>query len=685
MQALFNRLLKTQNNKEVTVQLIQSANILAHNLTRPESKWYLLATSFYSDIVSHPFDFADEEIVENYMSLLKGLTVNLTEDMLRNFLREQNYSLYTGALMFINYSDTMVRTASRTVILNIIKIKDREIRDFILNSGLFLNLVIFTRDQWFYINKALMEFSSSSKIDSLLTEQVDNLYYLNDIFNQDIPEYSQDLGNTFLRFLALPMIVGTLSAEVSKPHHIYIPLATYFLVHVLGILKHPPVINTLVSCLFLKEIRQELLEACLGQFPYPPNSQDHKPPKQFDLIKLGALMVDYLEKLDEPENMTKNPIRNSVLSFLRSRDDNLITLSLLVIDNVVWNNNIGNMVLWKSGLLPQNRMKKKKLLGSIIKDKNDDLEELKDPNKAVYDSEIVENLLRLLNVDPPFRAVTCQLLLKLVLGFSYIENSPRSLLIEHEFFLNTAFKRNILKLRNFLSQNYYDDLFLEYFEEEFKKVSKINFTEKIACYSHLIYPVIENNLAQIPLDQRQPVSELESIRLEIKLFFLLRKAKYLLCQEEIPPNYNINTYPLTYLKSECDWKQDQTYLMGEERQFVMCNMKLGKENFVRFLTEDEDYFVLVEPDQYRLNYATVRTITKLRNVEVMADRADPRSLVIAIKKNQDSYQVVLTFEDSQRCVWAKRKIEENRKVSKSNDISLIESLLDSLDINCKVS
>jgi hypothetical protein len=107
----------------VIIQLIQTANILSHNLAQPEHKVYLLSSDFYSYIVIHPFDFADEEIVENYTSLLKGLATNTSVDKLVGFVIDNNFSLYARALMFINYKDNLIRTAARTVILTLLKCK----------------------------------------------------------------------------------------------------------------------------------------------------------------------------------------------------------------------------------------------------------------------------------------------------------------------------------------------------------------------------------------------------------------------------------------------------------------------------------------------------------------------------------------------------------------------------------
>jgi hypothetical protein len=39
-----------------------------------------------NEVIAHPFDFADEEILLNYISLLKGLAVNLIPETLELFI-----------------------------------------------------------------------------------------------------------------------------------------------------------------------------------------------------------------------------------------------------------------------------------------------------------------------------------------------------------------------------------------------------------------------------------------------------------------------------------------------------------------------------------------------------------------------------------------------------------------------
>lgn len=120
-QEIMADVMETCTNRQVMIQLLQTATILAHNLVHEKHKDYLLSSRFFSQIISYPFDFTDEEIVENYMSYVKGLAINVSKKQLISVLLDQNFALFAGAMMFFNYKDSLIRTASRTVILTIIK------------------------------------------------------------------------------------------------------------------------------------------------------------------------------------------------------------------------------------------------------------------------------------------------------------------------------------------------------------------------------------------------------------------------------------------------------------------------------------------------------------------------------------------------------------------------------------
>mmetsp|Transcript_13741 Transcript_13741/g.13762 ORF Transcript_13741/g.13762 Transcript_13741/m.13762 type:complete len:192 (-) Transcript_13741:181-756(-) len=191
-----------------------------------------------------------------------------------------------------------------------------------------------------------MSMSNSSKLDQIIKDHVDNLYFMNDIFEQGITEINQELADLLLRHIILPVLVGSLGSERHMQHHLGIPLAAYLIIQILKTIRHPPLINTLAACLFLKEVREELLTLTMNSPPLQAlagGSRDLSP--STDAIRLGSQMLDYLDYLKEPENLRHNTIRDVIFSFLRSRDDNLVTLTVLIIQGVILNGSVSSTIL----------------------------------------------------------------------------------------------------------------------------------------------------------------------------------------------------------------------------------------------------------------------------------------------------------------------------------------------------
>ena len=117
-------ILCSTSNRQVIIQLLRCSTLLIHNLTEESCKNYLISSQFFSELISQPFDFSDDEIIENYTSMLKGLAFNLNKMQLLHLVTSKNFTLFTSAMMFFNYKENLVKTAARAVVLNVLKCKE---------------------------------------------------------------------------------------------------------------------------------------------------------------------------------------------------------------------------------------------------------------------------------------------------------------------------------------------------------------------------------------------------------------------------------------------------------------------------------------------------------------------------------------------------------------------------------
>lgn len=147
---------KSGGSSFVCVQLLQTLNILFENirnetsLCKHSSAWlvncryliisvdmefadYLLSNNHVNSIIVHKFDFSDEDVMGYYVLFLKTLSLKLNAHTIHFFYNEHtnDFPLYTEAIKFFNHPESMVRIAVRTITLNVYKVDNSSMLQFI--------------------------------------------------------------------------------------------------------------------------------------------------------------------------------------------------------------------------------------------------------------------------------------------------------------------------------------------------------------------------------------------------------------------------------------------------------------------------------------------------------------------------------------------------------------------------
>jgi hypothetical protein len=102
---------------------------------------------------------------------------------------------------------------------------------------------------------------------------------------------------------------------------------------------------------------------------------------------------------------------------------------------------------------------------------------------------------------------------------------------------------------------------------------------------------------------------------------------------------------------------------------------------VKYLAEDNDHFILVEPDRLKIYFAKVSHIRKLRNIDVRVDSEIPTILIVMIMedKGKSPQPLILVFEDVPRCMWAYNRLKEHKKLSAETDLAILNDFLSSIE------
>lgn len=225
MLTFFLDIMKQKCGNYVTVQLLQTLNILFENIRHETSLYYLLSNNHVNSIILHKFDLTDEEVMAYYISFLKTLSFKLNPHTIHFFFNTSDFPLYTEAVKYFNHPEKMVRIAVRILTLNVFKVDDSSMLKFITGQTVpcLTDLVLFIRDN--VINNNVNQCNPDKlllRLEDLFAEHLDHLHYLNDILMLRIEEINKILSDNLMHHLIKPLV----DAYKDDPHNSMIRLFT---------------------------------------------------------------------------------------------------------------------------------------------------------------------------------------------------------------------------------------------------------------------------------------------------------------------------------------------------------------------------------------------------------------------------------------------------------------------------
>lgn len=129
-------------------------------------------------------DFSDEEILSYYVSLMKSISLRLSEETIHFFINDKTpnyFPLFSQSIRFFDHHDRMVRIAVRTVTLAIFKLHSRsEILKRFLDENVgpyFSLLACQLRDLWLLMDRTTDE----GTLRAVTDEMIDQLEYIAEI------------------------------------------------------------------------------------------------------------------------------------------------------------------------------------------------------------------------------------------------------------------------------------------------------------------------------------------------------------------------------------------------------------------------------------------------------------------------------------------------------------------------
>ena len=522
-----------------------------------------------------------------------------------------------------------------------------------MNSGFFPMFVSSISEKLTMCDRLILS-NNIARLEMVLSEVSEDLYYVNDILGLNIKEFTQTLGNILIKSLIFPVAISSLGS-ISRCHfHISIPLAGNFLHHLLRIVKNQLVVNAAVLGVIGKSIPDELLD--LLQESPSPNIREND-----EYIEIVSKYLDYLEGFSSNLTLVPNTVPEVIFSFLTSKDNNLTGTTLILLYTIMTCPIVSNNLLLSAGLIPYERLKIKKLIHKLVS--NTEL-------NGLSNSSAIESLLDLLRHEHPLQIFLFKLVCKVLVSLSFRADSSMCLSQSQLKILNKAFNRSIEKLQDYLIENSDYDNFLFVFEAEWKNLDSNEL--KILNHVQLLMPYNEE-LANVPLEYREPQDETESLKCEMQRLFAIWQVKFALAGDS--SLISLKVYPLFYLSNAEVVQKDKSYHM-RNRNLVECSIKLKKveENFL--YASDPDFILFVKPDSKYEDFYIVKFCHSLINIETIQDRSDPRRLVLMVNTLEETYEII--FNDTKQCTQTLKEINSTKAKCRERYVELLNKLFQEL-------
>uniref|UniRef100_F1KUF8 Uncharacterized protein n=1 Tax=Ascaris suum TaxID=6253 RepID=F1KUF8_ASCSU len=643
MLSYFLSIMAQKCGSYVCVQLLQTLNILFENIRHETSLYFLLSNNHVNSIITHKFNFNNEEIMAYYISFLKTLSFKLNVYTVHFFFNEstQEFPLYTEVIKFYNHSEGMVRIAVRTTTLNIFKVEDEAMRAFVRSCSrdYFCAVVDLTTSHSVDIDQfarsAENEASNRDRLADLVGEHLDHIHYLNDIFLIQDDHLSAMLSEIVFGRLLAPLYLCSLASLRMCPSAVILtPVSSLFLLsQFLLIVADQQAVQTLLSSFFFgdgSDVRQQWSRA-----------QD-------------ASLV--LVNLPRAEATSNRVFFNSYLRSLNcERNDHAAFFGLLFLYAICQNKGVMAEILKAAQITP-----------SLECDTPD------------REGNLLEVLLAIVSCstksDTTVRVVTlelcCVVIRQLLLAVD-VQTEPYT---RCERVADDARSDTVASLSVVV---YTEELFLEMFEDEFYQFERDAFRVSLMSVDpSLLLPPSNTPLSGVALNKRLPSGSEERIRRSIQLYFHLRKF-VLDLRGETETQLPLSTKGGGIVEVNDCINLDNSDLLS-------CTVVLPKgDRQQRFLVADQLQLILVEPDSKRLGWAIVRFVGLLQDTQLTGDPGESRALHVVVNdvrtrshlNNEPLLSAKLLFDDHIRCMAAKQRLTKGRQTARQLKLNLICDLL----------
>ncbi|CAJ0600555.1 unnamed protein product [Cylicocyclus nassatus] len=656
MLSYFLQIMK-QDGGSLNVQLLQTLNILFENIRHETSLYFLLSNNHVNSIITHNFDFNNEEIMAYYISFMKTLSFKLNPSTIHFFFNEatEEFPLLTESLKFFDSSESMVRIAVRNIVLNIVRVNDAAMSHFVKGAtkaylyNLVDNLVSQAIELDTFVRSAENVIANRERLRDKVDDLVDLLHYIGELL--DVESTTELLSELVSSRFLVPLLLNSLAPRRHNHALLLTPVSSFFFfAEFLLVISHHDTIQTFLSA-FLFEDASILGSHWVRDGDTYSLQPTERPPRSNNRVFFDALLCAF----DSSQN-----------------DDYLSFYGLMLIYAMFQNNgNVGELLsaanLPAVNFDPLEATHNKPSVPSVSS--LDSFE-----SSVSCDERVIEALLSVVdaagNEDSRLRPITlelaCLVLRQILLVVDH--DQMHSVIANKASHIVSCF---VDRLGLYVNS---ENLFLEWFEDEYAEF-EINHIKLETIGYELLLPPCNTVMSGLALHKRLPGGFEERIRTIIQFYLHIRKlAKDMSGEAETELPLKVGNNVAVEI-GDC--------INLNNSDLLSCIVVVNKsERLSRFLVTDRLQLILVEPDSRKAGWAIVRFVGLLQDTQITGDPSDSRSLHIVVEgqpTRQRKRQALLTarfvFDDHIRCMAAKQRLTKGRQTARGLKLQAICDLL----------
>ncbi|EKE40560.1 hypothetical protein ENU1_086590 [Entamoeba nuttalli P19] len=235
-----------KGKKPALLQFLQCFAILVENIKSTNFLYFLLSQNTIETILSFPIDRNDEDLISPYISMLKSISLRLTDDTLQFFYNHQKNTcpILSEAVSLLNHKDSMIVSHSRNIILQFAAFtNDKAFNDYYMSYS----------QKHFYPHLASLILPHIHSLPQSLQLLIDDIYFISDLLTLPHP-YPTMLTSSLFDNLIYPHILPSfISASATTPKKID---SLQFLIHLYESKFPIPFLSLISHCLLIPLLPQ---------------------------------------------------------------------------------------------------------------------------------------------------------------------------------------------------------------------------------------------------------------------------------------------------------------------------------------------------------------------------------------------------------------------------------------------